>query len=421
METESLALARRAIRDLELAQTQSGAWLAILALDADPRCGLAWAVVARIVLEATEDPLGTIATRYALGLDIPEPERADVEQYHRVDLWTHGLLEHEQSAAILDISVFDSPAPFTPTARHDGWFAQQIAEFGSEEECARAVLRMVAAFSTAWVVPESDGNPLRDEGIWERTPEFEAFAATVDAQDADVAPKEAPARKSGIQVMSDYWIEQEILSCGAQGSFQLALERAQAWVQLRPHRLKPQVALIRVLHAGGWQDELTAAVKALLASDLSDLNELEEARVGLGELSLWREQLEILDRMNALAPDHPVILANLGAAKMELGNEETGAKALEQALEADPDCGPALANLGLYRMRQDEYVAARELLERAVAVAPDQPQVRVYLAACKNNQGDKGGAVDELEKALELDPTHEQAIQLLDELLERKV
>src|SRR5205085_12216332 len=118
-----------------------------------------------------------------------------------------------------------------------------------------------------------------------------------------------------------------------------------------------------------------------LALQPNDLNELEEARVVLGEIRSWKAQLEILDRMEAIAGPHPVILANRGVAHIELGDHDRGTKDLERALEIDPDNAPALANLGLEKMRRDEYVAARVLLERAVKIAPDQPVSSIDLSA----------------------------------------
>jgi tetratricopeptide (TPR) repeat protein len=211
-------------------------------------------------------------------------------------------------------------------------------------------------------------------------------------------------------------MEQDIASLGALGQFELALERAQVWAAARPQKIPPKAALVRLHHAARNEPARDAAVEALLAIDTRDLNELEEARLALGELELWGPQIRVLDRMDDLAPSHPVILANRGAAFLaieEMGLAETD---LKKAIETDQNNAPALATLGLIRMRQDRYVGARELLERAVGVAPDKAQVHVYLAACKNNQGDRNGAIEALERALKLEPDHAQAKQLLEEL-----
>ncbi len=411
--------ARHARAQLELGQTKDAAWLALHSIELDEEEPLGWALLARVVLDATEDPLATVATRYALSLGVPDPERALVERMHRIDLWTRGLLDHKDRASLLPLSAFDDGAAFSESARFAPWLDEQMAGFEDERGCARAVFRMVAAFADAYVVPETDDNPLHAEG-WRPT---DVYAAWVDGDPvSNLGDAPAPANDDAddrVQLLSDYRIEQEILELGAQGSFQLARERAELWTKLRPTKVKPLAMQIRVLHAGQWEEARDAAVRALLGLECRDLNDLEDARVALGELGLWEAQLQILERMDRLAPGHPVILANRGVAKMQLGEVEAGASDLEAALDADPDCGPALANLGLHRMREDEYVAARALLERAVKVAPDQAQVRVYLAACKNNQGDRAGAVVELESALELDPHHAQAQQLMEELLAR--
>jgi tetratricopeptide (TPR) repeat protein len=230
--------------------------------------------------------------------------------------------------------------------------------------------------------------------------------------------EQAPASGSRreVMVLSDHWIEQEVLHLLLDHRQDEALERARLWTQIRPDRLRPTAALIRALHAAGRLEERDRAVADLLAAQSRDLNELEEGRLALGQLRLWKPQVVLLDQMDALAPGHPVILANRGAAYLEIGENARGARDLEAAIKLDPDNGPALANLGLERMRQDEYSAARELLEHAVAVAPDQPLARIYLAACKNNQNDRAGAIHELQEALRLDPENAQALQLLAEL-----
>lgn len=412
----ALTAARSALAELELGQTKSAAWYGLWALERNPTCGLAWAVLSRIVLEVTQDPLATLATRRALRLGLPDPERAEVERFHRIDLWTRGLLAHDSGQPLLPVHAFEHPEHFRETNRLATWLANETAAWADDDGAARALTRLAASLADAWVVPEEVENPLRDPAPWKPT------AAFLRWSQVDPAPKArptAPASEEKVVVLSDHWMEQSIMTLGAQSSFDLALERAEEWAQLRPDKVRPKAALVRVLHARQALTERDRAIEALLALGMRDLNELEEARLALGELELWEPQVRLLDQMDRLAPGHPVILANRGVALLQLGRTEEGERDLEAALAADPDHGPALANLGLQRMKNDEYVAARRLLERAVTVAPDQAQVRVYLAACKNNQDDRGGAILELEKALELEPSHGQARQLLDELRAR--
>ena len=386
----------------------------MFALEHDPQCGLALAVLARLVLEVNEDPLGTLATRHALSLGIPDPERAAIERYHRIDLWMRGLLAHSDRAAILPVSAFDDTSKFREMPRFDAWLREQSDPWGGIEGASRALVRMSAALADARTVPEALENPLRVDEGWEDTRLFGEWKSQVAASIGAAPAFEEP--KVDLTVLSDHWMEQEIASLGASAEFELAIERAELWSASRPNKIAPKAALVRLHHAAADSSARDEAVEKLLAIETRDLNDLEEARVALGELELWGPQIRILDRMDEIAPAHPVILANRGAALLAIEEIGLAEADLEKALEADPESGPALATLGLIRMRQDRYVAARELLERAVVIAPDKAQVRVYLAACKNNQGNREGAIEELKHALKLEPNHAQARQLLDEL-----
>lgn len=415
--------ARRADRYLAEGRARDAAWSALYALEQDPRSALAWSFIGRLLIEVNQDPLGTLAVRHALELGAPDPERSRLERFHRIDLWTRGLIAARGFPSLLPASAFDDPAHFQTTRELDPWFDAQIAEWGSEASALRAAQRMVAALSDAWLVPDvEEKNPLRVDEGWAPRPEYEAWIdkeasseapPTLATEEADPATE---SRDHAVMVLSDHWIEQEILHHVLEGRLAQATDRARRWVELRPDRLRPKAALIRVLHADNEIEERDEVIAELLAAQSKDLNELEEVRIALGQLRLWNQQIELLDQMDALAPSHPVILANRGAARLELGAHLLGTLDLEAALAVDPDNGPALANLGLERMRQNEYVAARALLERAVAVAPDQPLARIYLGACKNNQNDRPGAIQELEEALRLDPTNARALSLLAEL-----
>ena len=365
-----------------------------------------------------EDPLATIATRHALELGPPEPEREAVARFHRIDLWTRGLLRHKGGATVLKLADFAHAQDFERGPRYEAWFKEQLSGWKDEAQAVLGLVRMAAALADAWVVPQAE-NPLREDEGWGRTQSYEAWCAQMSPPE-DVAPQETAQEESAqLTVLSDHWIEQEIATLGASGAFDLALERASVWASLRPGKVRPRAAWVRLLDAAQKPVERDRVIAELLGLGSQDLSDLEEARLALGQLGLWVEQIDLLDQMERLAPGHPVILANRGAARVELGELERGAQDLEAALATDPENGPALATLGLVRMRQDEYVVARPLLEKAVKIAPEQAQVWVYLAACKNNQGDRSGAVEALEQALEREPENTQALQMRKELKEK--
>lgn len=416
----ALECARQADAALAFGDTKDAAWLALLALELDESTGLAFSVSSRILLELNDEPLGTIAGRRGLELGVPDALRPAAERHHRVDLWRRGLLLHRERRAILTLAQVDDAEAFEPTARLEAWFQREAAAFGEFPDAARAAMRLIGALSDAFEVPDvGEQNPLASTEGWTARPEFLAFKVRVAREGyrsskTTVATPE-PAAEDQL-VMSDYWLEHEIASLASSGHFDEALTHAEMWSRVRPKRMAPLAMKLRIEHAGGLTAARDETARAMLHIPTEDLNELEEARVALGELRLWAPQIAILDRMDALAGEHPVILTNRGVAYIELGEHERGVKDLESALRVDPNSGPALANLGLEKMRVGDYVSARRLLERALEAAPEQAQVHVYLAACRNNQGDRTGAMGALERALELEPTHAQARQLLDEL-----
>ncbi|MCK6545244.1 hypothetical protein L6R52_05200 [Myxococcota bacterium] len=444
-EARALSDARDAIQALLDDRARDAAWLTLRALEQDDRSALAWALVGRILVEVSQEPLGTIASAHAIELGLPEPERRDFERHHRIDLWSRGLLREASGAAILRARDLEDASRFSETPTTRAWIEEQLAPFGGMRGALRAARRMIAAFSEAAIVPDvGDVNPLALPGEWAETEDYTEWKAEHEAERAEqerandgaasaptngargAATDAAAHAHAGnghaahdhgeLMVLSDHWIQAEIAGLASTGAIDGAIERATLWAQLRPNKLAPKAALLHLQHMAGRTAERDATAKQLIDAHVRDLNELEDARVALGETGMWAEQLQILAQMEQLAPDHPVILANQGVALISIGENDAGVKALERALAIDPTNGPALANLGLERMRRGEYVDARSLLERAVDAAPDQLEPLIFRAVCKNNQGERRAAVADLEKVLKLDPANATAKKLLDDV-----
>jgi Flp pilus assembly protein TadD len=409
--------AQRGRAALKALQTRDAAWLGLYALELDETCPLAWALVAHILTEAARDPAATWVTHKALADGLEEPHRTEIARYHLVDLWTRGLVAHASGRALITGADVNDEAAFRPTERQAPWLAEQAAAWGGEAGILRAVRRMVGALADAWEVPLAD-DPLRGEVAWAKKPLFAEWTAqdplAVPANDD--APSAPVTIQSGIQVISDYWMRQEITDLIAAGQAGEALERAQRWAELRQGDLRPKVALVQAYAARGEEAARDEVALALAHVENTDLEELEDARLALGHLQLWVPQIGVLDRMLQLAPGHPIILANRGIAKLKL-DDVAGARAdLQSALHNDPESPAAMANLALVEMHEEEYPTARQLLERARALAPHEADVLVYLAVCKNNQGLPEAARADLKAALALSPDHARAQALLEEL-----
>lgn len=413
----ALEAARRARRAFVRGDTRDAAWLALWSTELDPEAGLGLAMVARILHEVSADPLATVVTREAQVRGLPEPERREVARFHRIDLWSRGLVAHTHGQSLLPASAFEDGEAFTATEECAPWFEEREQRWGSREGACRALRRLVGALSDAWEMPAEPADPLRSDVTWADMPAYAAWKADdpLSAQEPDPEPEEESDLEA-ITVISDHWTEHTLARLEAHDRLGEAREIAEQWSSLRPGRVAPLIAIMRLASAMGQMERVAEAEAELLEIETEDLNELEEARVGLGLLERFDAQMKILDAMNGLAPGQPVILANRGAVALELGRTDDAEADLRLALELDPKSGPALTNLGLLRMREEDYVAARALLEEAKSLHPDEAPVRYYLAACLANQSHPEAALREARKALELDPGFAPAHALLESL-----
>lgn len=412
----ALEAARRGRAALAQMQTKDAAWLGLYALELDEACGLAWALLAHILTEATQDSVGSWATHNALLAGLPEPEHVHIARYHRVELWSRGLLAHESGQAILEGSALEHAEAFRPTPRLQEWLQSTRDSWGGAQGVLTAVRRMVAALSDAWSVPEAQ-DALRDDVVWPKKPEFEAWCAAHPLAEGETPPFEPPPElPADLRLLSDYWMNEEVQHIAANGELSQALERAKLWTTMRPRGMSAQLALLQLHAATGdaaARDQVAKTVTELTEASLEDK---EAARMTLGELGLWAQQLVVLNQMAEEAPGHPIILTNRSITRLKLDDEVGAAMDLDTVLMLDPDNPVALANLGLVRMRQGEYEAAGKLLNRAAEVAPDEADILVYRAVWKTNQADTAGAMADLRRALVLAPEHAEAARLLAEL-----
>lgn len=409
----ALEAARRARRALVRGSTRDAAWLALWSTELDGESSLGLAVVARILHEVSGDPLATIVTRAACRRGLPDPERREVERFHRIDLWSRGLLAHTGGQSLLPASAFEDGASFAETPELSEWIEARTERWQDLDGACRALRRLVGALSDAWEMP-STGDPLRTPEQWADMPAYANWKTQDPLHDEEPDPLEEPD-PAGITVISDHWTAHTIAHLEETNPRE-ALEIAERWVELRPGRMAPLMTVMRVAHRMGDEARIEDAEATVMEIETEDLTELEEARVGLGLLQRYSTQMVVLNRMNDVAPGHPVVLANRGAVYLELGDTEKAEADLSLALQLEPHSGPALTNLALLRMRESDYVAARGLLEEAKKLHPKEAQVRYYLAACLDNQNHPEAALREAQTAVQLDPEFEPGHDLLAQL-----
>lgn len=413
-ESRAVEAARRARRALARGETRDAAWLALWSTELDPDGGLGLAVVARILHEVSGDALATIVTREAQTRSLPEPERYDIERFHRIDLWSRGLLAHTGGQSLLPVSAFDDKTAFSETEAHAPWIAERTAHWGSSEGACRALRRLVGALSDAWEMPSEVTDPLRSEEPWPDMPAYTSWKADnpLTTEEPDLQQEGEPAT-SGVTVISDYWTEHTIQRLEASNRLQEASEINERWLELRPGRVTPIICLMHLCQKMENESRLKELAQEIVELDTEDLSELEDARIGLGLLKCFEAQRTILDKMNELAPGQAFILASRGAASLELNLYKEAESDLHMALQLEPENGAALVNLGLLRMREQDFVAARALFGQAKIIYPKEAEIRYYLATCLQSQNHPTQALEEAQAALEIDPTFEPAQNLI--------
>ena len=114
--------------------------------------------------------------------------------------------------------------------------------------------------------------------------------------------------------------------------------------------------------------------------------------------------VERLQQAEAVAPDHPAVLCNLGSAERARNRLESARDYFERALHADPDLPEAHNNLGSMCLLADDLAGAEQHYRRAVALAPGSPAAQANLAATLLRTGQAGEALKAAEAAVAAAP-----------------
>lgn len=120
--------------------------------------------------------------------------------------------------------------------------------------------------------------------------------------------------------------------------------------------------------------------------------------------------LGLLERANALRPDDPDLLSDLGGVLGTLGRADEAAAMFEAALAAKPSHPGANYNLGLHRLQGDRPDEAVRHFEKALKKQPGHLGALVSLGAALARQGKHERAEHLFRKALGLAPGHPQAM-----------
>ena len=113
---------------------------------------------------------------------------------------------------------------------------------------------------------------------------------------------------------------------------------------------------------------------------------------------------ELLQQALAIVPDRPSVLANLGAALLELGRTEEALVHITRSQVIERGDAGAHAEHGLALRRAGRREEARASLERAIALDPGCMPALVNHAGMLLEQGNAADALAGLDRALAVDP-----------------
>lgn len=123
----------------------------------------------------------------------------------------------------------------------------------------------------------------------------------------------------------------------------------------------------------------------------------------------WAKAKEAYARILKLAPDHPLVLSNLGAVEFRMGNIPEASRLLQKATALEPRIAQNWLTLGIIAWKQGSLHLALSHLGRALHEDPGDPRAHNHLGVVMRELGWKTAAETELQRALILDPGYADA------------
>jgi putative PEP-CTERM system TPR-repeat lipoprotein len=177
----------------------------------------------------------------------------------------------------------------------------------------------------------------------------------------------------------------------------------------------PVAGYIHALAAFQKGDMQTASeqLQQVLAASPEQLQ--AQLMYGVVNYAQGRYQLaeEYLTRIHTRMPGEPMVAKLLAAARMKLNQPDQAIAVLEPLTASHGDDAQLLALLGTAHLQAGDNNRGAEYMARAVELAPDQALLRAQLAMGQLASGDTPSAISELEQAVQLDQEIVQADVLL--------
>ena len=203
------------------------------------------------------------------------------------------------------------------------------------------------------------------------------------------------------------------------GWFVVALLPTLGLLQVGQQALADRYATLPLLGVGlavagavsAWVDGASSAdgtsaagTRRRLAWGLGVASLLAAAVVTRGQLTHWRSDRTLHERVLAVAAESAVTHHALGVALEAEGDRATAARHYERALELQPGFGWPHVNLGLQRADAGDWPAAIAHYEAALADDPELATAHRNLGVALFATGAGAGALEHLEAAVRLGP-----------------
>jgi tetratricopeptide (TPR) repeat protein len=171
-----------------------------------------------------------------------------------------------------------------------------------------------------------------------------------------------------------------------------------------PDRPELGLLLAAALRTQGRNDDALAELDALSERFGSTPQIAAERALTLGVAGRLQEGMEVARETLASNPDSRELLVVTARLAFQAGDAETGAAAVDRALELDPADPTPLRIRAEFRTASGRLVGAREDCERYLAIRPDDPNVHFILGVVHAKAGRSVAAIAAYRRAAELDP-----------------
>ncbi len=150
-----------------------------------------------------------------------------------------------------------------------------------------------------------------------------------------------------------------------------------------------------------WERALQVVQAARAAAPVRDVELLLLHSNVLEQLGRTQESLAVLREGQRMAPDHPILMNNLGYTLLENGGDLVeAARLIEAALKKDPQSGSTMDSYGWVLFKQGKFTEAEAALRKAVELSPFSPEIRRHFGEVLLKLDRPTEALEQWERAL---------------------